>query len=162
MTIEGVEAIEYFQWMEYGWRNPDIVLEDVKFLTGGVDVGSVSSQAVVLADGRIFTYFNMRTGSNSPESASKVMGLALKEGGLGMDRLQYVVGTGYGRVNVPFATKTITEIGCHARGAHFLFPTVRTILDMGGQDCKAIRCDGKGKVSQFVMNDKCAAGNPHN
>ena len=66
--------------------------------------------------------------------------------------------TGYGRVVVPFADKNITEITCHARGAHFFTPTVRTILDMGGQDCKAIRCDEKGKVTTFLMNDKCAAG----
>jgi benzoyl-CoA reductase subunit A len=69
------------------------------------------------------------------------------------------VGTGYGRVNVPFAQRTITEIACHARGAnHMAGPSVRTILDMGGQDCKVIRCDGRGKVLNFIMNDKCAAG----
>ena len=69
------------------------------------------------------------------------------------------MGTGYGRVNVPFADKAITEIACHARGGNFMYgPTVRTILDMGGQDCKAIRCDERGKVEAFLMNDKCAAG----
>ncbi|MBI4524467.1 MAG: hypothetical protein HY695_11735 [Deltaproteobacteria bacterium] len=69
------------------------------------------------------------------------------------------VGTGYGRVNVPFANRAITEIACHARGADFMAgPKVRTVLDMGGQDCKAIHCDERGKVSNFLMNDKCAAG----
>ena len=69
------------------------------------------------------------------------------------------MGTGYGRVNVPFAQRTITEIACHARGANFMAgPSVRTILDMGGQDCKVIRCDERGKVLNFIMNDKCAAG----
>ena len=72
--------------------------------------------------------------------------------------IKYIVSTGYGRVIVPFADKNITEISCHAKGIHYLYPTVRTILDMGGQDCKAIRCDSKGKVVNFVMNDKCAAG----
>ena len=72
--------------------------------------------------------------------------------------IRYVVATGYGRVIVPFAHREITEISCHARGAHYFFPTIRTILDMGGQDCKAIKCDSKGKLIDFVMNDKCAAG----
>ena len=80
----------------------------------------------------------------------------MAEARLTQDHVQYVVGTGYGRVSVPFANRTITEIGCHARGAHFFFPTARIILDMGGQDCKAIRCDERGKVAQFLLNDKCA------
>ena len=76
-----------------------------------------------------------------------------------LEDIHYVIGTGYGRVNVPFAHKAITEIACHARGANYMGGTsVRTILDMGGQDCKAIHCDEKGKVTNFLMNDKCAAG----
>jgi benzoyl-CoA reductase subunit A len=76
-----------------------------------------------------------------------------------LEDIHYVVGTGYGRVNVPFAHKAITEIACHARGANYMGGnTIRTILDMGGQDCKAIHCDEKGKVTNFLMNDKCAAG----
>ena len=78
---------------------------------------------------------------------------------LTLDKISYTVGTGYGRVNVPFARRAITEIACHARGANFMYgPTVRTVLDMGGQDCKAIQCDEKGKVTNFLLNDKCAAG----
>jgi benzoyl-CoA reductase subunit A len=72
--------------------------------------------------------------------------------------MDFVVSTGYGRIVVPFAQKNVSEISCHARGASFLEPSTRTILDMGGQDCKAIRCDERGKVSSFMMNDKCAAG----
>jgi len=83
----------------------------------------------------------------------------LKDTDMKLEQIRYLVGTGYGRVNVPFANRTITEIACHARGANFMYgPSVRTVLDMGGQDCKAIRCDEKGKVSAFLMNDKCAAG----
>jgi benzoyl-CoA reductase subunit A len=75
------------------------------------------------------------------------------------DRMDYCIGTGYGRVNVPFADRSITEIACHARGANFIYgPEVRTALDVGGQDIKAIQCDEKGKVTNFLMNDKCAAG----
>jgi bzd-type benzoyl-CoA reductase Q subunit len=101
----------------------------------------------------------MRTGSDSPQSAEKAIHWALEGTPITLDDIHFAVGTGYGRVNVPFAKKAITEIACHARGANFMYgPTVRTVLDMGGQDCKAIHCDEKGKVQAFLMNDKCAAG----
>jgi len=112
-----------------------------------------------MVNGKLYAYSNMRTGSDSPESANNAINWAFEGTGLDLDRLNASVGTGYGRVNVPFATKAITEITCHARGANFMYgPSVRTILDMGGQDCKAIHCDEKGKVGAFLMNDKCAAG----
>ncbi len=150
---------EYWRWPESRWTSPDVDWKDGDIISAGVDVGSVSSQAVVLVDGNLYAYSNFRTGSGSPESAQKVMDKALEEAGLTLDKIHYIVGTGYGRVNVPFANRAITEIACHARGANFIYgPTVRTILDMGGQDCKAIRCDAEGKVTNFLMNDKCAAG----
>ncbi|MCP4662936.1 MAG: benzoyl-CoA reductase, bzd-type, subunit Q, partial [bacterium] len=128
-------------------------------ISGGVDVGSVSSQAVIMADGELYAFSNMRTGSDSPESSQKAMDWALEGTELSLDDVHFVVGTGYGRVNVPFSQRAITEIACHARGANFMYgPSVRTVLDMGGQDCKAIHCDAKGKVQSFLMNDKCAAG----
>jgi bzd-type benzoyl-CoA reductase Q subunit len=152
-------AEEFWRWTESRWTNPDIKWEDAKIITAGVDVGSVSSQAVVCCDGELYCYSNMRTGSDSPESAHNAMNWALEGTGLTLDKIRYVVGTGYGRVNVPFKNRAITEIACHARGANKMYgPTVRTVLDMGGQDCKAIRCDEKGKVTSFLMNDKCAAG----
>lgn len=77
---------------------------------------------------------------------------------LSVEDIDWVIATGYGRIIVPFANETLTEISCHARGANWLFPSVRTVLDMGGQDCKAIRCDAQGRLLNFVMNDKCAAG----
>jgi len=150
---------EYWRWREYNWKAPDIEWREADIISGGVDVGSVSSQAVLMTDGRLFAYSSMRTGSDSPDSARKAMGWALEETGLTLEGIQYVVGTGYGRVNVPFSNRAITEIACHARGANYIYgPTVRTVLDMGGQDCKAIHCDGRGKVTAFLMNDKCAAG----
>ncbi len=150
---------EYWRWPESSWTSPDVDWKEGDIISAGVDVGSVSSQAVVLVDGNLYAYSNFRTGSGSPESAQKVMDKALEETGLTLDKIHYIVGTGYGRVNVPFAQRTITEISCHALGANFMYgPTVRTILDMGGQDCKAIRCDTEGKVTNFLMNDKCAAG----
>ena len=150
---------EYWRWTESRWNSPDIKWEDAEIITAGVDVGSVSSQAVILVDGELYAYSNRRTGSDSPDSAQRAMDWALEGTGLTLDKIQYVVGTGYGRVNVPFSNRAITEIACHARGGNFMYgPTVRTILDMGGQDCKAIRCDERGKVQEFLMNDKCAAG----
>ncbi len=151
---------EYWRWPESRWTVPDIIdWREAKVISAGVDVGSVSSQAVVMVDGKLFCYSNMRTGSDSPDSAKKAMNWALEGTGMKLENIHYVVGTGYGRVNVPFAHKAITEIACHARGANFMYGnTVRTVLDMGGQDCKAIRCDERGKVTAFLMNDKCAAG----
>jgi bzd-type benzoyl-CoA reductase Q subunit len=101
----------------------------------------------------------MRTGPDSPSSASTAISWAIENTGMNPGNIMYTVGTGYGRVNVPFAGRTVTEIACHARGANYMYgPSARTVLDMGGQDCKAIRCDEKGKVISFLMNDKCAAG----
>ena len=150
---------EYWRWTESRYTNPDIKWENGDIISAGVDVGSVSTQAVIMVDGEIYCYSSMRTGSNSPDSANNAMDWALEGTGLTLDKIQYVVGTGYGRVNVPFAKRAITEIACHARGANFIYgPEIRTVLDMGGQDCKAIRCDQRGKVTAFLMNDKCAAG----
>ncbi|UCG37624.1 MAG: benzoyl-CoA reductase, bzd-type, subunit Q [Candidatus Bathyarchaeota archaeon] len=138
---------------------PDMDWHDAKIVTAGVDIGSVGSKAAVMLDGELFAYSAMRTGGVSEETAVKAMNWAIEETGLRTENVHYVVGTGYGRVNVPFAKRTITEIACHARGAHYIYgPTVRTVLDIGGQDCKAIRCDERGKVMSFLMNDKCAAG----
>jgi len=150
---------EYWRWTETRYTNPDIKWEEGTIISAGVDVGSVSTQAVVMVDGEIYCYSSMRTGSNSPDSANNAMEWALEGTGLSLDKIEYVVGTGYGRVNVPFSKRAITEIACHARGANFIYgPEIRTVLDMGGQDCKAIRCDQRGKVVSFLMNDKCAAG----
>ena len=153
------EKKEFWRWKEYNWRDETRDWKGAETITAGADVGSVSSQAVILVDGKLYAYSNMRTGSDSPDSARKAMDWALRDTGMTIDDIHYIVGTGYGRVNVPFANRAITEIACHARGGNLMYgPTVRTVLDMGGQDCKAIRCDERGKVTNFLMNDKCAAG----
>ncbi|UCE53082.1 MAG: benzoyl-CoA reductase, bzd-type, subunit Q [Desulfobacterales bacterium] len=150
---------EFWRWTESNWKNPDIEWKNAQYVTVGIDVGSVSSQSVIMADGQIFTYGNMRTGFDSPDSARKALKFALAATDMPEDRMDYCIGTGYGRVNVPMADRSITEIACHARGANFIYgPEVRTVLDVGGQDIKAIQCDEKGKVNNFLMNDKCAAG----
>ena len=151
--------VEYWRWQEYHrvlsdktWKNKDLI-------TAGVDVGSVGSKAAIMIDGEIYAWGIMRTGSNSPESATKALNWALEDTGLRVDDLKYIVGTGYGRVNVPMAHKAITEIACHAKGANYIWgSSVHTVLDVGGQDIKAIRIDETGRVVSFLMNDKCAAG----
>jgi bzd-type benzoyl-CoA reductase Q subunit len=157
--MAGEDKPEFWRWPESRWTAEDINWKEGDIISAGVDVGSVSSQAVIMVDGKLFAYSNMRTGSNSPDSATDAMEWALKDTGMTLEDIHYVVGTGYGRVNVPFSNRAITEIACHGRGGNFMYgPTVRTILDMGGQDCKAIRIDERGKVAEFLMNDKCAAG----
>ena len=154
-----IQKVEYWRWTEANWKNPEISDWRGKLITAGLDIGSTSTQAVILADGVPYAFSNMRTGSSSPDSAIDAINWAMKDTGLTLDDLEYTVGTGYGRVNVPFADKTITEITCHSKGANYIYGnTVRTILDMGGQDCKAIHCDETGSVTSFMMNDKCAAG----
>ncbi len=127
-------------------------------ITAGVDIGSAAAKSLILKDETIVDWSITPTGGDSAESAKKVTSLLLNKTGLSFDDIDYIVATGYGRVNVPFAHKTITEISCHTAGAHWLFPQVRTILDIGGQDVKAIKCNDKGMVMNFVLNDKCAAG----
>lgn len=150
---------EFWRWTESSWKNPDLDWRTARFIAAGIDVGSVSSQAVLVADGQILSYANMRTGFNSPNSARQALASALDAVGMPTDRMSACIATGYGRVNVPFAKRTLTEITCHARGAHFIYgPEVRTVLDVGGQDIKCIQCDESGRVTNFLMNDKCAAG----
>ena len=150
---------EYWRWQEYRKILPDKKWKNTDLITAGVDVGSVGSKAAIMIDGEIYSWDVMRTGSNSPDSAKKVLNWAIEGTGLKLIDLRYTVGTGYGRVNVPMANKAITEIACHAKGANYIWgPSVRTVLDVGGQDIKAIRCDETGRVASFLMNDKCAAG----
>jgi benzoyl-CoA reductase subunit A len=127
-------------------------------ITCGIDVGSLSAEAVLLVDGEVASYSVIRTSPESAATAVQALDEALEGSNLHREDIEYTVATGYGRVVVPFADTNFTEIACHARGAHYFLPSVRTVLDMGGQDCKAIRCDAMGKVKDFRMNDKCAAG----
>ncbi len=128
-------------------------------ITAGIDIGSSTSKAAILEDNRILSYCIIPTGAESAGSARRVLDEALrKTGRLSLEDIGFIIATGYGRVIAPFANETVTEISCHARGANWFFPSVKTVLDMGGQDCKAISCDAQGKLVNFVMNDKCAAG----
>jgi (R)-2-hydroxyacyl-CoA dehydratese activating ATPase len=122
----------------------------------GLDIGSTMTKVVVIGDGVKVALIGP-TGPEHRKLANKVMKDALRQAGLRFRDLSYVVATGYGRINVPFADKQVTEITCHARGLSSLLPTVRTVVEIGGQDTKGITVRD-GKVLNFVMNDKCAAG----
>jgi predicted CoA-substrate-specific enzyme activase len=124
----------------------------------GIDIGSRAAKVVIMDGEDIISSAIMDTGPESVKTARAVMEMALEHTGISLDKIRYIVATGYGRVLVPFASENISEISCHARGINWYFPSVRTILDMGGQDCKAINCDEDGVVTNFVMNDKCAGG----
>jgi predicted CoA-substrate-specific enzyme activase len=123
----------------------------------GIDVGSTMTKAVILEKGIIASVIGP-TGPEQRRLANRVIQEALIQAGLAFDAITYVVSTGYGRINVPFADKQVTEISCHAKGVASLFPKARTIIDIGGQDSKAINVDATGRVTNFIMNDKCAAG----
>jgi len=123
----------------------------------GIDIGSTMTKAVIM-NGGIVSYVIGPTGPEQRRLANKVMEKALQEADLSFEAIDYVVATGYGRINVPFADKQITEISCHAKGVASIFPKGKTVIDIGGQDSKAIKIDNRGKPIDFVMNDKCAAG----
>ena len=125
----------------------------------GVDVGSTQTKAVILDEerrvvGRALT----ETGSNVMRAAEQAFQQALASADAREEEVEYVVGTGYGRYRVTFGNTQVTEISCHGRGAVHMFPATRTVVDMGGQDTKAIRVSARGEIVDFCMNDKCAAG----
>ncbi|TET13492.1 MAG: CoA activase [Dehalococcoidia bacterium] len=128
-------------------------------IVGGCDVGSATGKAVVMRDGEIVSYVIIPSTTKPEVTARLVMDEAIEKASLSsIEDLDYIVGTGYGRLKVPFANENVSEITCHAHGAHWMSPTVRTVIDIGGQDCKVMSLDDKGKVIEFVMNDRCAAG----
>jgi len=127
-------------------------------ITAGIDIGSISTKATVLSDGKLLGTRLIFTGYNAEAAGRAVFEELLKELGLERSAIRRVISTGYGRNSVKFVDKAVTEITCHGAGAHYLDPLVRSIIDIGGQDSKAIVIDGKGKVKNFAMNDKCAAG----
>ena len=125
----------------------------------GVDVGSTQTKAVIVdEERRIVARALGPTGANVVRAAEEMFQQALESGGIGDEEVEYVVGTGYGRYKVTFGNTQVTEISCHGRGAVHMFPGTRTVVDMGGQDTKAIRVSPRGEIVDFCMNDKCAAG----
>jgi (R)-2-hydroxyacyl-CoA dehydratese activating ATPase len=124
----------------------------------GCDIGSLTSKVVILNDRRILGTEIIQSKSRPELSAETVMQGAMEKAKINQKDILFCVGTGYGRKQVPLVDKTVSEINCHARGARWMLPSVRTIIDIGGQDCKAIRMDDQGNVVKFIANDKCASG----
>ena len=124
----------------------------------GIDIGSTMTKVMLMDQGGdSLSALKGPTGAEHRRLANEVMRQALEQAGLHIDDISFIVATGYGRLNVPFADRQITELSCHARGVANLFPAVRTAIDIGGQDAKCMKIDG-GRLTDFVMNDKCAAG----
>jgi (R)-2-hydroxyacyl-CoA dehydratese activating ATPase len=124
----------------------------------GIDIGAATAKAVILRGSEMLAYTVIPTGHSVSRASDEVMRVTLEKCGLSQDKLEYIVATGYGRRSVTFANKVLTEIICHAAGVVSVMPLVRTVIDIGGQDSKVIGLDSNGKVGNFVMNDKCAAG----
>ena len=132
--------------------------QEIYLYFAGVDIGSTMTK-VVLTDGagNLLSFIKGPTGAEHRQLANEVMGQALHEAGLQIGDICHIVATGYGRLNVPFADRQITELSCHARGISSLFSNARTAIDIGGQDAKCMKIDN-GRLVDFAMNDKCAAG----
>lgn len=127
-------------------------------LTFGIDVGSITTKAAALDGDRLLGDRIAATGYDAERAGRMVFEALLADLGLSASAVKRVVATGYGRGRIGFADRTVTEITCHAAGAHFLDPAVRSVVDIGGQDSKVIALDADGQVRDFAMNDKCAAG----
>ncbi|MFY9398357.1 MAG: acyl-CoA dehydratase activase [Desulfomonilia bacterium] len=127
-------------------------------IVAGCDIGSLTAKAVVLNGAKILGHAVIRAKDRPEESAKQVFSLALDKAGVREADITGCVGTGYGKNHIPFVKAAVSEITCHARGAQWLMPGVRTVIDVGGQDCKAIRIGADGKIEKFLTNDKCAAG----
>jgi len=124
----------------------------------GIDIGSITTKAAVIDDNGILGTRIISTGYNASEAGQRVFDELLRECSLKPSDIGAIISTGYGRNSVTFADKSLTEIICHGAGAHYLNPSVRAVVDVGGQDSKALLIDDKGKTKDFAMNDKCAAG----
>jgi predicted CoA-substrate-specific enzyme activase len=127
-------------------------------IVAGCDVGSLTGKAVIMGNGSILAHSIVPATVKPEKTATNALEAALDHCGIGREEISFIVGTGYGRVKIPFADSNVSEITCHGKGAHYLDSGVRTIIDVGGQDCKVIKVNETGKVIEFAMNDKCAAG----
>lgn len=148
---------EYWKWPESRWASPDIDWRKAKTITAGIDIGSVSSQAVVLCDNKLFCYSNNYTSPDVSTNAQNTLDRALEGTGLKASDIHKTVATGFGRDNVPFADSVANEIKCHSKGARFMYaPGVMTVADLGGQTAKAIKLYEWDRIRDFAVNDKCA------
>lgn len=124
----------------------------------GIDIGSITAKAALIKDDQLIKTHIIKTGYDIQTAGQRVFNELLAKANISKDEVKAIIATGYGRNSVDFADKALTEIICHGAGAYFLNPKIRGIIDVGGQDSKAILLDNTGQVSNFSMNDKCAAG----
>jgi predicted CoA-substrate-specific enzyme activase len=127
-------------------------------LVAGVDIGSTTAKGVLIKNGGVISGPILPTGTSPTLAGKNVLDKLLADGGYLASDLKYTVVTGYGRVSAPFADKTVTEITCHGRGARFVSSEIRTVIDIGGQDAKVLSIGEDGRITDFLMNDKCASG----
>ena len=139
-------------------KTPRSKTEIRTLITAGVDIGSRTGKAVIMEDENIISSAICDTILRSDEIATVTMNQALQGTGLSLDDIQYTIATGYGRFLIPGADGNVSEVSCHAKGIQYYFPSVKTILDMGGQDSKAMNINEKGRITNFCMNEKCAGG----
>lgn len=127
-------------------------------IAAGVDIGSLTAKAVIMENERIIASSLIKAGPQPAVSAEEAIKLCLKNSSISFSSIEYCCATGYGRINIPFADLNMSEISCHGMGAFWSNNNIRTIIDIGGQDCKVIKINKSGMVTDFIMNDKCAAG----
>ena len=150
---------EYWKWPETSFTSKEIDWKKAEKITAGVDVGSSSTQAVVLCDGELFGYASVHTGADFGKTADVAMTGALGNSGLSLKDIGAITATGWGSRNARFATDISDEVLCHAKGGRFMYgPDVHTIVDLGGQTVAGIRLYDWDRVWDFFMNDKCATG----
>ena len=151
--------LEYGKWPEKSWTSESIDWKKAKTITAGVDIGTTSSQAAILCDGELFGYANIQTGADFKEAADTVIKQAMGNSGMRLGDIRSIAATGFGRRNASYAAKMLDDIHCQAKGARFMFgPSVKTVVDLGGQSTKAIRLYDWDRVRDFKLNDKCATG----
>ncbi len=129
-----------------------------RLLFGGIDIGSLTGKAVIMEDTKILSSAIIQVKRNPVLTSELVYLEALNKVNLKPENIEYCVGTGYGREQIPYINKSLSEISCHGKGANFLNNEIRSVIDVGGQDCKVISIDGNGELLDFRMNEKCAAG----
>ncbi|MGQ9722977.1 MAG: acyl-CoA dehydratase activase [Candidatus Jordarchaeum sp.] len=127
-------------------------------IVAGCAIGSLTGKALIMKDSKILAYSIVPSTIKPEKTSRNAMDTALENVGLKSGDIEYIVGTGYGRMKVSFADLNVSELSCHGKGSHWLIPSIRTVIDVGGQDCKVIRLDDDGRILDFAMNDKCAAG----
>jgi len=152
-------AQEYWKWPESSFVSPEIDWRKAEKITAGVDIGTTSAQAAVLCDGALYAYANIRIGASFKKAADDVMERTLGDTGMKTSDIREIVAIGWGSGNVGYATKTMNEVICHAKGARFMYgPEAQTVVVLGGQSTIAIRLYDWDRVRDFFMNDKCATG----